>query len=154
MAFLLAACGGTGAASPRPPVAPGATFVSTALAAGDPPAAVVHFSEAGLLPGQVINVTVTADTLASYACALPGSTAYTGAPLPIIGQAAGLGHFHASPSGTLDGTITLVPSMPPGAVCRAGERVRAVRARYSNVAISDLTNQVRAPVDGTLDAGA
>ena len=154
---LLAACS---AESPNPLVPftseasmvpkPGAHFQSAAGALSGS-SLVVSFREVGLGEGDV-TVTATADATADYACLNNGGE-FPNDPRKqsVSGPVSATGVFPVAKNGHIEGSLTL--SAPSSTLdCPGGQTVVMTSVSYSNVTVTDVTNETSISISGTFSA--
>ncbi len=150
--LLLAACGSP-AAAPAPAANSPSPVIASATAAAAPETrgADVTFRETGLPPQSAVNVVVTADGFADYGCA-DASGRLAGPSLPVTAQVSALSHLHADAAGELSATVRLAPAPAAGIECRPDQNRLVTSARYTHLEVSDVTNRVRAVINGEVSA--
>lgn len=132
------------------PPKPGAHFQSaTAVLVGAN--LVVSFREVGLGEGNVTE-TASASATAEYACQNKGGQ-FPDDPRKqsVSGPVSATGIFPVSKNGHIEGSLTLTP--PASTLeCPRGQRVVLANVSYTNVSITDVTNQVTMAIPGTFSA--
>ena len=102
----------------------------------------VSFKEAGLGTNQLINYALTADATATYVCvnkggANPSAQNKTTVSGPVIAT----GTFSSGKNGNVTASLTVNP--PPSDIsCPPGQSLQLASVSYSNVTLTDTTNQV------------
>jgi hypothetical protein len=132
------------------PPKPGAHFQSAdaTLSGSD---LIVSFREVGLGEGDV-TVTATADATAAYACQNNGGQFPNAAnKQSVTGPVSTTGVFPVSKNGHIEGSLTLSP--PASTLdCPGGQTAVLTSVTYSNVTLTDETNQVTTTIPGTYSA--
>lgn len=155
---LLGACAAdTTAPGPTPapsfakgPPKPGAHFQS-ATASLDGVNLVASFREVGLGVGNV-TVELSAEATAEYACQNNGGQ-FPNDPKKqsVSGPVSSTGTFPVTKNGHVEGSLTV--SAPASTLdCPNGQHVVTVSVSYTDVTLTDVTNQVSADVPGTFSA--
>jgi hypothetical protein len=111
-------------------------------------ALVVNFDERGLGNGD-INYTLTADATALYACINGGGNHPKAANKQAFeGQVSGGGSFEAK-NGRVVASLTAGPLLAPQFTCPSGQRRVLAAVTYTNIVLTDTTNNVSTPVPDT-----
>jgi hypothetical protein len=106
----------------------------------------VAFKEAGLGTNQLINYELTADATATYVCvnrggANPSAQNKTTVAGPVIAT----GTFSSGKNGQVTESLTVSP--PPSDIsCPPGQSLELASVSYTNVVLTDTTNDVSIPV--------
>lgn len=129
---------------------PGAHFLA-ASAALDGTNLVVSFRESGLGVGNVTEV-ASATVTALYACQNNGGQFPNAANKQLLtGPESATGSFEVTKNGDASGSLTL--SLPPSTlVCPSGQHVVLASFSYTDVSITDATNQVSVAIPGDFSA--
>lgn len=112
----------------------------------------VSFKEAGLGTNQLINYALTADATATYVCvnrggANPSAQNKTTVAGPVIAT----GTFSSGKNGQVTASLTVNP--PPSDIsCPPGQSLELAEVSYSNVTLTDTTNNVSIAV-GSFSSG-
>ena len=102
----------------------------------------VSFKEAGLGTNQLINYTLTANATATYVCvnrggANPSAQNKTTVSGPVIAT----GTFASGKNGNVTASLTVQP--PPSDIsCPRGQTLELASVSYTNVVLTDTTNDV------------
>jgi hypothetical protein len=113
----------------------------------------VSFKEAGLGANQLINYALTADATATYVCvnrggANPSAQNKTTVAGPVIAT----GTFSSGKNGQVTASLTVSP--PPSDIsCPPGQSLELAQVSYTNVLLTDTTNNVSIAVGGTFSSG-
>ena len=115
---------------------------------------VVSFKEAGLGTNQRTTYVASADATATYVCvnrggANPSAANKTSVTEPVTAT----GTFPSGKNGQVTASLTI---RAPGAgsfSCPPGQSLELAQVTYSNVAITDTTNNVRQSIPGTFATG-
>lgn len=134
-----------------PAMATSPHFVSTSAEfQGSGPNLNVNFKEAGLGNNQLINYTASADATAVYACINGGGNHPKAANKETVsGPVSASGTFSSGKNGTVSATLTLTPPGPGSFTCPSGQKLVLADVSYTNVKITDNTNNVTASIQGT-----
>ena len=126
---------------------PGAHFQS-ATATLDGATLVTSFREVGLGEGDV-TITLTADASADYACLNNGGE-FPNDPKKqsVSGPVSATGTFPVAKNGHVEGSLSV--TAPASTLeCPNGQHVVMTAVSYTNVSLTDVTNQVSASIPGT-----
>lgn len=115
---------------------------------------VVSFKEAGLGNNQLINYVASADATAVYVCVNNGG----GNPsaknkTTVNGPVSASGTFSSGKNGSISQSLTLTPPSAGSFSCPSGQDLEMASVSYTNVAITDTTNNVSKPIPGTFSSG-
>jgi len=114
----------------------------------------VSFKEAGLGTNQLINYTATADATATYVCVnRGGGNPSASNKTTVSGPVSATGTFSSGKNGKVTASLTLTPPGPGSFSCPPGQSREIAQVTYTNVAITDTTNNVTEPIPGTFDTG-
>jgi hypothetical protein len=114
---------------------------------------VVSFKEAGLGDNQLISYLASADGSAVYACINGGGNHPKAANKETVnGPVTASGTFSSGKNGTISQSLTLNPPSAGSFSCPSGQRLVIAFASFTNVTISDTTNNVTASFSGTFSA--
>jgi len=110
----------------------------------------VSFKEAGLGDNQLISYVASADGSATYAC-INGGERHPQAQNKesFTGPVEASGTFSSGKNGTISQSLTLNPPGPGDFTCPPGQRRVLADVSYTNVAITDTTNNVTESIPGT-----
>ncbi len=116
---------------------------------------VVSFKEAGLGNNQLITYVASADATATYVCVNKGGGNPSASnKTTVSGPVSATGTFSSGKNGTISQSLTLNPPSPPSDFsCPKGQSQQIAEVSYTNVAITDTTNNVTEPIPGTFDTG-
>ena len=108
------------------------------------------FKEAGLGDSATVNIVLSADASATYAC-LNGGGKHPQATnkATINGPVSASGDFTSGKNGSVQASLTVFPPGPGGFSCPNGQRLVLASVSYTNVMLTDTTNNVYADVPGT-----
>jgi len=111
---------------------------------------VVSFKEAGLGDNQLIAYLASADGSATYAC-INGGDRHPQATNKesFSGPVTARGTFRSGKNGSISQSLTLNPPGPGDFTCPPGQRRILADVSYTNVAITDTTNDVTEGIPGT-----
>lgn len=102
----------------------------------------VNFKEAGLGTNQLINYELTADATATYVCVNKGGANPSAQnKTTVSGPVTATGTFSSGKNGNVTASLTVNP--PPSDIsCPPGQSLELASVSYSNVTLTDTTNQV------------
>ena len=108
----------------------------------------VSWKEAGLGDNQLIDYTASADANGFYACINGGGKHPKAANKEAFsGPVSGSGTFSSGKNGQITASLTIEP--PPSPLeCPPGQRLVLACVTYSNIALTDTTNEIDAPIPG------
>jgi hypothetical protein len=111
------------------------------------------FKEAGLGTNQLINYELTADATATYVCVNKGGANPSAQnKTTVAGPVSATGTFSSGKNGNVSASLTVSP--PPSDIsCPSGQTLQLASVSYTNVAITDTTNDVTEPIPGTFSSG-
>ncbi len=114
----------------------------------------VSFKEAGLGNNALITYNATADATATYVCVNGGNKNPSASNKTVVqGPVSATGTFNSGKNGTISQTLTLSPPSAGSFSCPSGQKLELAEASYTNVAITDTTNNVTASIPGTFSTG-
>src|SRR6266550_1653973 len=119
----------------------GAHFKSATASVNGSGALVVAFDEAGLGNGN-INYTLNADATATYACINGGGNHPKAANKETRAAQVSTGGSFQSKNGRVQASLTTGPLSPGGFSCPSGQRLVLAGVSYSNIVLTDTTNDV------------
>ena len=133
-------------------------FASSALAANphfvrasavrDGNALVVSFKEAGLGNNQTVTIQVSASFTRTDSCVNKGGKVPSDPKKTVTqGTTSKSGSFTSGKNGSVTGTLTLTTSTT--LQCPPGQRATLMSLSFSNVSVTDLTNNVSRSISGT-----
>jgi hypothetical protein len=116
---------------------------------------VVSFKEAGLGTNQLITYTANADATATYVCVNRGGANPSASnKTTVSGPVSATGTFSSGKNGNVTASLTLMPPSPPSTFsCPNGQTQQTAQVTYTNVSITDTTNNVTEPIPGTFSTG-
>jgi hypothetical protein len=115
---------------------------------------VVSFKEAGLGTNQLINYTATANATATYVCVNRGGANPSASNKETVsGPVSASGTFSSGKNGNVTASLTLNPPGPGDFSCPAGQSLQIAQVSYTDVAITDTTNNVTESISGTFSTG-
>jgi hypothetical protein len=111
------------------------------------------FKEAGLGTNQLINYACTADATAVYVCVnRGGGNPSASNKTTVSGPVVGTGTFSSGKNGQVVASVTVEP--PPSDIsCPSGQSLELASVIYTNVEMTDTTNDVTEPIPGTFSTG-
>jgi hypothetical protein len=114
----------------------------------------VSFKEAGLGTNQLITYTATADATAVYVCVnRGGGNPSASNKTTVSGPVSATGTFSSGKNGQVTASLTLSPPSAGDFSCPPGQSLAVASVSYTNVTITDTTNNVSEPVGGTFSSG-
>jgi hypothetical protein len=152
MLFIVAAlCAAAALAVPAFAQAPHFTRASASLNANG--TLTVSFKEAGLGTNQLINYTASADATATYVCVnRGGGNPSASNKTTVAGPVSASGTFSSGKNGQVTASLTISP--PPSDIsCPPGQSLELASVSYTNVTITDTTNNVSESIPGTFSSG-
>lgn len=110
----------------------------------------VSFKEAGLGDNQLIRYVASADSTATYAC-INGGDKHPQAKNKetVSGPVSATGTFRSGKNGSISQTLTIDPPSAGSFSCPPGQRLVLASVSYTDVAITDTTNDVTEGIPGT-----
>lgn len=126
-------------------------FISASAAfQGSGPNLTVSFKEAGLGNNQLITYRASANATAVYACINGGGNHPKATNKETVsGPVSATGTFSSGKNGTVSASLTLSPPGPGSFSCPSGQKLVLASVSYTNVAITDTTNNVSQSISGT-----
>lgn len=110
----------------------------------------VSWKEAGLGNNQLIDYVASADATATYACINGGGKHPQATNKETVsGPVTAGGTFSSGQNGQIKGSLTLSPPSAGDFSCPPGQRLVLASVSYTNVAITDTTNNVSESIPGT-----
>jgi hypothetical protein len=151
--FVLAAVFATAAIAVPAATAVSPHFISASATLNANGTLTGSFKEAGLGSNQNINYTLTADGTATWVCVNKGgSNPSAQNKTTVNGPVSASGTFSSGKNGNVVASLTLNP--PPSDIsCPSGQSLQLASASYTNVVITDTTNNVSEPIPGTFSTG-
>jgi hypothetical protein len=115
---------------------------------------IVNFKEAGLGTNQLITYVATADSTVTYVCVNRGGANPSAQnKTTISGPVSATGTFSSGKNGQVTASLTLNPPGPGGFSCPPGQSLEIAVVTYTNVSVTDTTNGITEPVEGTFSTG-
>jgi len=103
----------------------------------------VNFKEAGLGTNQLIDYTATADATAVYVCVNKGGANPSASnKTTVSGPVSASGTFSSGKNGQVTASLTLTPPTSGTFSCPNGQKEAIASVTYTNVTITDTTNNV------------
>lgn len=110
----------------------------------------VNFKEAGLGNNQLIHYVASADATADYGCVNGGGNHPQATNKETVsGPVTAEDTFSSGRNGTISQTLTLHPPGPGDFTCPGGQTLVLADVTYTNVSLTDTTNNVAATIPGT-----
>ena len=114
----------------------------------------VSFKEAGLGANVSIDYVASATATVTYVCVNKGGANPSAANKTTFSEDVAVpGTFSSGKNGSISATLTI---QTPGAgsfTCPNGQRLELAQVTYTNVEITDTTNNVTEPISGTFGSG-
>ena len=115
---------------------------------------IVSFKEAGLGNNQLITYVASADATATYVCVNRGGANPSASNKETVsGPVSATGTFSSGRNGTISQSLTVMPPGPGNFSCPPGQQLAIAQVTYTNVAITDTTNNVTESIPGTFSTG-
>jgi hypothetical protein len=125
-------------------------FINTSASLANNGNLQVNFKEAGLGTNQNVDLVASADGTADYACINKGGKNPSASNKETVsGPVAAGGTFSSGQNGQINSSLTLQPPSAGDFSCPSGQRLVLASVTYSNVAITDTTNNVSESIGGT-----
>jgi hypothetical protein len=113
----------------------------------------VNFKEAGLGANQNITYVLSADATATYVCVNRGGANPSASNKTIVaGPVSSTGTFNSGKNGNVTGSLTVSPPFED-LNCPGGQTQQLASVSYTNVQLTDTTNNVTEPIAGTFSSG-
>jgi hypothetical protein len=153
MLFVLAAVFATAAITVPAALSVSPHFISASATLNANGTLTASFKEAGLGTNQLISYELTADATATYVCVNKGGANPSAQnKTTVAGPVSATGTFSSGKNGNVTASLTVSP--PPSDIsCPKGQTLELASVSYTNVAISDTTNDVIEPISGTFSSG-
>jgi hypothetical protein len=115
---------------------------------------VVSWKEAGLGDNQLINYTASADATATYVCVNRGGANPSASnKTTVSGPVSASGAFSSGKNGNITASLTISPPSSGGFSCPPGQSLAVATVSYTNVSITDTTNNISEAIPGTFTTG-
>jgi hypothetical protein len=115
---------------------------------------IVSFKEAGLGTNQQITYEANADATATYVCVNKGGGNPSASnKTTVSGPVSATGTFSSGKNGQVTASLTLMPPGPGGFSCPPGQSQEIAQVTYTNVSVTDTTNDITEPIPGTFSTG-
>ena len=125
-------------------------FIKTdASFTGTSPNLAVSFKESGLGDNLLVNISVSAQASAVYACINGGGNHPQAANKATVSGAVQASGTFSVKNGTTSGTLTLTPPGPGSFSCPNGQKLVLASVTYSDVLLTDTTNGVNESIAGS-----
>jgi hypothetical protein len=113
----------------------------------------VTFKEAGLGTNQLIDYALTADATATYVCVNRGGANPSAQnKTTVAGPVSATGTFSSGKNGQVTASLTVSP--PPSDIsCPPGQSLELASVSYTNVVLTDTTNDVSISIAGDFSSG-
>ena len=113
----------------------------------------VNFKEAGLGANQNIDYALTADATATYVCVnRGGGNPSASNKTTVAGPVISTGTFNSGKNGQITASLTVSPP-PSDITCPPGQSLQLASVSYTNVVLTDTTNDVSINIGGTFNSG-
>ncbi|TNC23232.1 hypothetical protein FG385_22490 [Amycolatopsis alkalitolerans] len=113
----------------------------------------VAFKEAGLGNNQNITYVLSADATATYVCVNRGGANPSASnKTEVSGPVSATGTFNSGKNGQITASLTVSPP-PTSLTCPPGQSLQLAQVTYTNVTLTDTTNGIPAPIEGTFSSG-
>jgi hypothetical protein len=116
---------------------------------------VVSFHEAGLGTNEQVHFVANANATATLVCVNKGGGNPSASnKTQVSGPVTAEGTFSSGKNGNINQSLTLMPPPPPSDFsCPKGQSVQTAQVTYTNVSVTDTTNNLTEPVPGTFSTG-
>lgn len=116
---------------------------------------VVSFHESGLGTNEQVHFVANADATATLVCVNKGgSNPSASNKTQVSGPVTAEGTFSSGKNGNINQSLTLTPPPPPSTFsCPKGQSVQTAQVTYTNVSVTDTTNNLTEPIPGTFSTG-
>jgi hypothetical protein len=113
----------------------------------------VSFKEAGLGTNQNITYVLSANATATYVCVnRGGSNPSAQNKTTVSGPVSSTGTFNSGKNGSVTASLTVSP--PPSDIsCPSGQSLQLAQVTYTDVMLTDTTNNVAISIGGTFSSG-
>jgi hypothetical protein len=153
MLLVVAALAATAALAVPAALAVSPHFVSATGTLNSDGTLTVSFKEAGLGTNQNIDYSLTAQASATYVCVNKGgSNPSAQNKTTVAGPVGASGSFPSGKNGNVTASLTVSPP-PSDITCPSGQRLEVASVSYTNVSLTDTTNNINAPISGTFSSG-
>jgi hypothetical protein len=113
----------------------------------------VSFKEAGLGTNQNITYVLSADATATYVCVNRGGANPSASnKTTVSGPVSASGTFSSGKNGSVTASLTVSPP-PTTLTCPGGQTLQLASVSYTNVTLTDTTNNVSIAIGGTFESG-
>jgi hypothetical protein len=116
---------------------------------GSSPNLAVTFKESGLGDNLLVNISASSSASALYACINGGGNHPKAANKETVNATVSASGTFSVKNGTTSGTLTLAPPGPGSFSCPNGQRLVLASVTYSNVTLTDTTNNVTKSFSGS-----
>jgi hypothetical protein len=118
-------------------------FIRASGSVNNTGALTVSFKEAGLGANQNIDYTLTADATATYVCVnRGGGNPSASNKTTVSGPVSASDTFNSGKNGQVTASLTASPPGPGSFSCPPGQSLQLASVSYSNVVLTDTTNNV------------
>jgi hypothetical protein len=153
MLFVLSAIFATAALAVPAALAVSPHFVNASGTLNGDGSLTVNFKEAGLGTNQLITYTLSANATATYVCVNKGgSNPSAQNKTTVAGPVSSTGTFNSGKNGNVTASLSVSPP-PSDITCPSGQKLEVASVSYTNVTLTDTTNNVVAPIPGTFSSG-
>lgn len=115
---------------------------------------IVSWKEAGLGNNQLIKYEASASATATYVCVNNGGANPSAQnKTTVSGPVSATGEFSSGKNGQITESLTLSPPGPGGFSCPPGQNLEVAEVTYSNVSITDTTNDLTESISGVFSTG-
>ena len=116
---------------------------------------VVSFHEAGLGTNEQVHFVANADATATLVCVNKGGANPSASnKTQVTGPVTAEGTFSSGKNGNINQSLTLSPPPAPSTfMCPKGQSKQTAQVSYTNVSVTDTTNNIPEPIPGTFSTG-
>jgi hypothetical protein len=128
-------------------------FISASATLNADGSLTANFKEAGLGTNQNIDYALTADATATYVCVNNGGANPSAKnKTTVAGPVTATGTFNSGKNGNVTASLTVQPP-PSDIACPPGQSLELALVTYTNVKVTDTTNNVSISIPGTFSSG-
>jgi len=128
-------------------------FISASATLNADGSLTANFKEAGLGTNQNIDYALTADATATYVCVNNGGANPSARnKTTVAGPVTATGTFNSGKNGNVTASLTVQPP-PSDITCPPGQSLELALVTYTNVKVTDTTNNVSISIPGTFSSG-
>jgi hypothetical protein len=112
------------------------------------------FKEAGLGTNETVSITLNATATATYVCVNGGGSNPSAAnKTTVTAPVSATGTFTSGKNGSVVGSLTVTAPGPGSFTCPPGQTLSLASVTYTDVSLTDTTNNVSADIPGSFSTG-